>query len=563
MRCVRTYVSWCSANFVAFFVLNLAGWARAEPLVRVRAESRIELGVVHQASAIAVSGALRDELGAPLSERLLAIEALSLDGSSDPWRSQLTTDRSGRFSIELADSKSDYRLLATFAGDATHRGVRVERKIERAKADVRLELRLPSEGSLDLDSANLFVEALAESDAGGDAIALQLTDETGHIIARGITSPEGRLSLHIQPDSHLQPGPGLLRLESARDERRAEAQTEARIVRRRAVTITLEADGQRFEAGDPLLVRGTARTRVSPRSKVPVGLFFGHRHLETVVTEEDGTFQTTLWFDATPGQLLLKARAEADPTGAYPSAEAELRLEIVPHTPVPLHWVFAAGGIIALLLLVAARLRKPVNPEPSRDPSLDARPGTSILPSPRRGRRDRMHVQGRSASARSNRPIANAEIRIEHELPEGCCSLLSNEQGHFSSPNLPPGRARLWVSAQGFAAAQVNLELPHRGEWTSFEIRLESQRDRALSPFRRLAMRVLPSARVWGIWTNREARTWLTQNAPEQKEQLRQLTLEVEQACYGPTPPSETDVLAIEQASSAIEANLPGARTPD
>ena len=257
----------------------------AEPLVRVRAESRIELGVAHQDVGMSISGALRDELGNPLRGRTLGIEAFALEDSSQPLRNQLTTDDAGRFALELADTEHDYRLLATFAGDATHRGVRVERRVERARADVRLELRLPSESTLDLDSPSLVIDAIAESDAGGDGIAMRLSDESGRTVASGVTGADGRLSLRVRPDAAGAPGPGLLRLESARDDRRAEAQTEARVVRRRAVFIEMKPLGEHFEAGNLLRVVGKVRTRVGPRVNVPVGLFAGERHLETVLTK--------------------------------------------------------------------------------------------------------------------------------------------------------------------------------------------------------------------------------------------------------------------------------------
>ncbi len=142
-------------------------------------------------------------------------------------------------------------------------------------------------------------------------------------------------------------------------------------------------------------------------------------------------------------------------------------------------------------------------------------------------------------------------------------------------PSCPPGAPACWSEAPGHVATQVDLEIPHRGEWTSFVVRLESLRDRALSPFRRLTMRVLPSARAWGIWTNREAREWLAQRAPAQQAMLGKLTSEVERACYAREIPSEADVAQIEalvpahrgeyfggQQSGIRRRNAYGALTP-
>ena len=177
-------------------------------------------------------------------------------------------------------------------------------------------------------------------------------------------------------------------------------------------------------------------------------------------------------------------------------------------------------------------------------------------PARRQGRRDRHRINGKAVQARSDAPLAQASVQIVHEQPMGSCTLVSDDHGRFASPILPAGRARVLVEAPGHVATQVDLEIPHRGEWTSFVVRLESLRDRALSPFRRLTMRVLPSARAWGIWTNREAREWLAQRAPAQQVMLGKLTTEVERACYAREIPSEADVAQIEHSSLLIEGSI-------
>jgi hypothetical protein len=87
-------------------------------------------------------------------------------------------------------------------------------------------------------------------------------------------------------------------------------------------------------------------------------------------------------------------------------------------------------------------------------------------------------------------------------------------------------------------------------------VRLESLRERALAPFRRLALTVLPSPRAWGVWTTREAREWIGRAAPDSRPVLGQLTLDIERACYDEQPPSEADVGSIEQRTTAVESAL-------
>jgi hypothetical protein len=533
----------------------VAAPAGAEPLVRVRAESRIELGVVHLDEGMAISGALRYELGAPLTGRPLAIEAIPLNQPGESWRTQLATDDQGRFALELADAAHDYRLLATFAGDSTHRGVRVERRVERARADVRLELRLPEGHTIDLDAASFAIEAVAESDAGGDAIAMRLWDETGREVARGTTDSEGRLRLTIPTRTLGAPGAGLLRIESLRDERRAEAQTEARVVRRRAVFVSIAPKGSRFEAGSALGVAGSVRTHAAPRSGVPVGLYVGDRHLETVVTDERGRFEAELWIDAAEGPLAVTARAEGDATGAYPATETKLVVQVQPARPVPVAWLGAATLLVLIAIWGLGRLRSPKGLETNGELHAESF-ASSIRPARAQGRRDRHRVNGRALDLRNDEPVAHAEVALVHEQREGSCTLRTDEYGRFASPVLPPGKARVRVSAEGYVTTETDLELPHRGEWTSFVVRLESLRARALTPFRRLSLRILPSTRAWGIWTTREAREWIAQKVPGDGAELARVTLEVERACYGRELPSEADVAAIEETTRTIEARL-------
>lgn len=546
---------------LSLLALCVFGWspiAQAEPLVRVRAESRIELGVAHLELGMAVSGALRDELGTPLMHRPLALEARALDDSSEPWRVTVETDENGRFSLDLADADRDYRLLATFTGDATHRGVRVERKVERARADVRLELRLPQGNAIDLDAPTFAVHSVAESDAGGDGIVMRLLDEEGREIARGITDAQGKLALVVPTQSLGEPGAGLVRIESLRDARRAEAQTEARIVRRRAVYVTLQSAKGPFAAGSPIQVSGNVSTRGGPRAGVPVGLFATTQHLETVVTDAQGNFKGELWIDTLPGPLSITARTEADATGAYAISEARLLLTIGPPRPLPTPWVLAAVMVSCVVLLTIAQLRKQRSSAEGTLVDEDGSSGASIRPARAQGRRDRHRVHGRALDARNDGPVIGAKVTLMHEQAESCCVLATDAFGRFASPILLAGRARLRIEASGYVATEAELEIPHRGEWSAFAIRLESLRARALLPYRRLALRVLPSARAWGIWTTREAKEWLSERSPNEGEALSALTRDVERACYASEPPSEAEVAGIEQSAEALQTRMAG-----
>jgi hypothetical protein len=543
-------------------LLSLFGHAHAEPLVRVRGESRIELGVAHLPAAVAVTGALRDELGMPLGARTLALEAVPLVQPAAPWRNQITTDGEGRFSIEIPNPAHDYRLLATFSGDDTHRGVRVERRVERARSDVRLELRLPFGHTIDLDAPELVVEAVAESDVGGGGVAMRLWDEAGRELGRGTTDRGGHLRVRIATERLGPAGAGLVRIESLRDDRRAEAQTEARVVRKRAVFVDLRASEGALEAGQPAPVRGRVYTRVGPRPAVPVGLFAGDRHLATVLTDSRGDFRAELWIETERGPIEITARIEGDATGAYPSAEARTTLRVEPARPVPLLWLLAASLAIAAAAWVANRRRAVAPTEAAPPPRVREPTEPSISPARARGRRDRHNVSGSVNDLRGERAVAHARIAITHAQAGASCALQTDENGRFESPALPNGRARLRVEADGYLSTEIDLELPHRGEWSAVVIRLESLRARALAAFRALALRALPSPRAWGIWTAREVREWLTERAPGKRAVIRDLTKEVERACYAREVPLPEAVARIEQSSVEVASELRPRTTP-
>ena len=171
--------------------------------------------------------------------------------------------------------------------------------------------------------------------------------------------------------------------------RRAEAQTEARIVRRRAVYVTLASAHGPFEAGSPIKVSGDVRTRGGPRAGVPVGLFATTRHLETVVTDAKGKFEGEVWIDTLPGPLAITARTEADATGAYAISEARLLLSIVPARPLPTPWVLGAIACCVLVLAGVAQIRKERAPQEGGLADDGAPAGASIRPARPQGKRDR------------------------------------------------------------------------------------------------------------------------------------------------------------------------------
>ena len=130
--------------------------------------------------------------------------------------------------------------------------------------------------------------------------------------------------------------------------------------------------------------------------------------------------------------------------------------------------------------------------------------------------------------------------------------------GRFSSGPLAGGRWALRIEATGYRAVETSLNVPHGGEWSNVEARLQSLRALAAGAYRPVALAMLPHARLWGLWTGRE-----TLDHAERHERLPsgapKLWERVEHACYGWKSPLPSEVGEIEGQARAVLDDLAGA----
>jgi hypothetical protein len=523
--------------------------ALAEPVVRIRADSRIELGVTHLDVGMSITGALRDELGHGLPSRTLALSAIPLDAPDAPFETTVRTNSGGEFSLEIADANHDYRLLASFEGDVGHRGVRVERSVERARADVRLELRVAAGSVLDLDTREVGLAAIAESDAGGAGITLRLSDETGAELARAQTDARGHAHFLVSTERFGPPGTGLLRVESLRDERHAEAQTEARIIRSRKIRVDLQTERERIEVGNELAIVGMVRTGAGPCPNLPVGLFLGTEHVRTVMTGDDGGFDARISVEGVPRATAVSARVEADPSGAHNAAEALRAVEVVAPEPLPLTWILGLLGGTVALTLAAARLRR-VRHSLEHMPTALVEPSGVTRPSDGGAR----YVLSGIVTDALNVAIAGARLEITHAQQGLRWEAIADARGQFVTPLLRKGTLIVRGVAPGYSGAEVQLTIPHHGEGEGMTIRLDNLRARVMRAFKSAVEARLPFPKAFSVWTPREIRSFLAQRRPDQRQPLNELSRDVERATYGAAPPTEQEVLLIEARAAALSA---------
>ena len=531
-----------------------SGVAAAQPTVRVRAETRIELRTEQDGEHVQVRGVLRDDLGTPLPGRDIALRVRAPRGTADVRRAR--TGEDGSFVVPLTLPEGTHDLIASFPGDPTHDGVEVERRIDRTRADVRLEVLVADGGRLDLDQARHAVVVRARSAAGGAGLDVELRDELDRTLAMSGTDASGRARFTIDSETLGAPGAGRLKARSRADDRRAEAQTEVPIVRFRTTALTLEASPRRTEREGRVRFTGTLSDRAGPVSDKAIGLFAQDQHVATVKTDGDGRYEAAVAAPAVEGPWTLQARFESDSPGRSSTRSSPVTVRV--DTPAAPSWVWL---LVPLLLATLASfvLARRSPPSPTRAERVTPPPPAGFSTASRKSRRPGViPIAGRVVDHRDEEPVGHATITLLRQDGEEE-SYRADAQGRFTIASPPAGQHRLRVSAGGYAAEEANIEIPHRGDLSDLRVRLESLRERALAPFRKLALAMLGSPRAWPTTTNREVVRFARQ-APSPA--LRELSHRVEQAYYDEEPPTPEDVDTIEAIARRVEEGWTSPRDP-
>ncbi|MCB9611426.1 MAG: hypothetical protein H6722_03130 [Sandaracinus sp.] len=507
--------------------------ASAQPLLRVRAETRLELTQEVVPGGVRLRGALLDDLGVPLASREVVIELNDLAGGLR--RERVRTDREGRFQldVDLAESETA-RARALFGGDEGHERLEVERVVDGRRADVRLRLVLAS-STLSLDEASHRIEAHADSSAGGSALELELLDELGRTLGRATTDAAGHAVFDVASTELGGPGAGRVVLRTNGDATRAPGRTETPIVRARGSTLTLEGPS-RVAVGATAVMRGRLFDATGPLPERAVGFFAGERHLGSVLTRTDGTFEHPLepTRDDAPTWAVV-ARYESDEPGhvATESPAVEIRVDVPAPTSL---WALLALALCMVAAWLARSLWR-------REASAVTPPRPATMPlslaKPRRAG-ERSRVIAGKLEDRESRGLAG---RIVARSPEGNETLVPTDGDGRFEHELPVGTYELRFEAPGHATERVVVTLPHRGEWQGVTVRLESWRQRAWSVLRGAVERAgLPG---WDRGTIREV------VAPGDPS-IRALGGAVEQAVYDRPAPDAAAIAELESKAERV-----------
>jgi len=390
-----------------------------------------------------------------------------------------------------------------------------------------------------------------------DGITIELVDELDRPLAAGSSNAEGRVRFEVASRDLGEPGAGRVKAMSQADGTRARAQTEVPVVRFRATELSLNSATGAVELGEPVVLTGDLGDSQGPLGDRAIGLFaradsgddLREEHLATVLTDADGTYRAEVRLEGhggpdneAGGPVRLIARFESETLGREGSESAPLTVTVGGTGRGT--WLWAALPLtISLFALAIIARRAPRRLTVIPPPAAPAPKG--IAPSLRSSRRPAdPAIAGRVVDRTRKSPIRGALVTL------GELRASTGEDGAFRVDGVPPGEHLLRVSARGYSAEETIVSSPHRGEWSAITVRLESLREQILAPYRRIALALIPSSRLWEVWTNREVLAH-DQEGPDQQAKpggtgdLEHLTAKVDEGFYSKQGPSEADVLEV------------------
>jgi hypothetical protein len=530
----------------------------AQPSVRVSAATRITLQTARVERGVEVTGSLVDDLGAPLSEHLVE---LVIDGPVGREKRALRTDDAGTFHAILDAPSARYRVLVKYGGDTAYAAAEATRDVDMSRADVRLTFIEPRGLRVDLDRPSHKVAVRSESAVGGVGLDIALLDEAGRELARGRTDANGAFRVELAAQTFGAPGVGRLVAQTSGDAQRAAARAEMEILRFRNTELALQVRPDTDRQG--LVFTGTLRSGQSGIGNKAIGLFDGERHLTTIRTTQDGSFQHVAARSSLSGApsatLHVQARFDTDAPwlGSSRSTVSTLRLQTdAPPSPF---WLLVPLGLCATLLWLLTR-RELQQRHDLRAAVTQRGPGFHPTRRGPAGPPQRTRISGLVLDASDQRPLAAARVTLA--CADQHLEVATDSAGRFDSGDVTPGTWQLRVSAIGYAAVTSHAVVPHRGEWSDVQVLLASLRSAAVHAYRPAATRALPSLALWETWTARETLDNALRNGLAPASFI-QLTDRVERAAYAKVAPNADDVAAIERVAMTAISEMPDVTVHD
>ncbi|GAB4212427.1 MAG: hypothetical protein OHK0013_35170 [Sandaracinaceae bacterium] len=522
--------------------------AGAQAIVRVRAETRIELDAWREGSSLVVRGTVRDDAGAPVAARRVLVHARNPQGTVvASGRPQ--TDAAGRFEVRALTPEVTLTVEAELPDEADLVGSAARVLLDRARAHVVLVIHLAGGNRISLDEAALQIEVIATSASGGADLPIRIENELGTTIAEGRTDGAGRLAARVDPQTLGPPAAGRLVVRSSGDESRSPAQTEVPIVRFRATELAWRDEHLEIRPGT--VVRAQLRTSEGPLARRAVGVFAGGAHVATRLTGEDGQVAVPLDPAAfnRSGAVEITARFDSDAPWLASSVSPPRRLALSA-APRALPFLVSASLVAAALGGWCLGRRPALGTQEVVRPSV---PGVAAGRTIARRACVRA-IDGRVVHAGTDEALADVTVSC------GSTRTTTDAMGSFSL-DLAEGTHTVVVELPGYERLEQRVTVPHRGEWRGMIVRLESRRDLASRLVRAVLSPHVPPDAI-ATATDREL---LAVARGARRPEVVALVDAAERVVYGEVPPGREDLERLqalaERADSALAPRVDGGST--
>lgn len=520
--------------------LAIPTWTAAQPIVRVRAETRIELAIERQGEEAVVRGALRDDLGAPIAGRAIRVE-LREAAADGPLRAsqEIRTTPTGSFEARFPREEGRAFVVAAFEGGPLYRAHEVVREARLDRAHVRLDVLLEGGARLDLDRPTHRLTVHAISDVGGSDLSVVVLDNQ-RVLANGVTDQEGEATFELVSADLGPASAGRLVVRSEPDSRRRDAQTEVPIIRYRHTVLTLQSAEDEVAPESSLELTGSLRATSGGLDGHAVGLWAADHHLATSMTGPEGTFRFSIPVRDLSDGTEITARFQSDAPWWGSSTSPPVQVHLAAGSSSPWLGTLLCLVLAALAVMLSGRAKRSGAPPTTERPRA---PPPLALGARRSHGPQSTSVQGFVLDRRTESPIRLALMSAE----SGNGATLAHTTGVDGSFSLEltPGTWALRLSAPGYEQVEQRVTVPHRGEWTGATLRLNSLRDLGWEAMKNPSACLLPSPDAWGVWTARDLEDAAQSRGPAAAAALHELARDVERVCYAPTPPTTADLESV------------------
>jgi hypothetical protein len=527
----------------------------APPQVEIRAQTKLALDRVRLTGGdvAEIRGQLIDGLtGQGIANQIVAIRVGDATETA-------TTDRDGRFRVEIAVAPGPQPIELAFRGGHHLSSTQLSQVTDPARAQVGLTIEVEdAPGGVKVvvratadDRPTELPVALSVGPPGGPLTALaRVTSGAPYVVTRKAAGGAGARRI---------------RAEFSGDDTRQAATVDKTVELTAASTTTLALSAGQIAYEDDLGISGKVVDEDGhPIQRAAVTLTAAERRLAQGATTEDGSYHFRVEGEILgQGQWGLQVQADPGQASIRPSRSTPAVVRVATPQPVPVSYTIAAflatacaaGGFFAARARPWQKLRRPAPPaevptNPTQDEAVEgglvvARPG--LVSTLRRASDD--GFSGVVRDTVRGRPVADAQVRLR--LDQMLRTVATGGDGSFALEALPPGDWLAEVAASSHVTETFVVSIPHRGELRGVRVDLVPVRERVFQLYRRAAEPILPEPRLWGVWSPRQIVDHVRSKRPSPA--LAELTDFVEELYFSPRLADETVLpAASERVDGAI-----------